>query len=92
MEEYLQIFCESQLPGRLGREEISAALHSLSAKLKTYERDELSVSRSAISNELCKMCGDELIAFEKNRFTLMQYSAGWTAYAAVGFQVGMSWH
>lgn len=34
--------------------------------------DFLSVDRSAMSNELCKMRDDGLIAFEKNQFTLIQ--------------------
>lgn len=33
--------------------------------------DYLSVDRSAMSNELCKMRDDKLITFEKNRFTLL---------------------
>ena len=34
--------------------------------------DFLSVDRSAMSNELCKMRDEELIEFEKNRFKLLQ--------------------
>ena len=37
--------------------------------------DFLSVDRSAMSNELCKMRDDGLIAFEKNHFTLIQQPA-----------------
>lgn len=35
--------------------------------------DFLSVDRSAMSNELCKMRDDGLLVFEKNRFTLLQH-------------------
>ncbi len=35
--------------------------------------DFLSVDRSAMSNELCKMRDEELIIFEKNQFTLLQH-------------------
>jgi CRP-like cAMP-binding protein len=33
--------------------------------------DYLSVDRSAMSNELCKMRDDGLVRFEKNHFTLL---------------------
>ena len=33
--------------------------------------DYLSVDRSAMSNELCKMRDEGLLTFEKNRFTLL---------------------
>lgn len=37
--------------------------------------DFLSVDRSALSNELCKMRDEGLLTFERNKFTLLKFSA-----------------
>ena len=41
--------------------------------------DFLSVDRSAMSNELCRMRDDGLLNFERNKFTLMQGGEGFNA-------------
>lgn len=44
---------------------------AISEKNRQQLADFLSVDRSAMSNELCKMRADGLITFEKNRFELL---------------------
>ncbi len=70
-----------EMSSRSTRQKLISYLSEESAKQKssTFEipfnrqqlADFLSVDRSAMSNELCKMRDDGLIRFERNRFTLI---------------------